>query len=263
VNAIANRKSDDAESEQSDAREFPAASGFKSLVIGGNLVIFGVRPPKNMERRRKYVLPQRVPQRPGFTCIEVFAGWFVLFVPFLTFQVVASRYGVIPGVEASLVSFVASFMAVVGFYSWAGRLHEKKIRELISKYPFVYRVTARPTDTNSIVKPDGNDIAVGDFGWEAEPIHDNGLTYLHGLTEDWQVAWYAGFQSDQIERVGPKPRLQYHLPYSWVCAGGKPPICPFPVRNRPLKTLGHPIRIIGRWVQGSNVPRQRNGRTNR
>jgi hypothetical protein len=43
VNAIANRKSDDAESEQSDAREFPAASGFKSLVIGGNLVILGVR----------------------------------------------------------------------------------------------------------------------------------------------------------------------------------------------------------------------------
>lgn len=209
-----------------------------------------------MEHLRKYVFTRHVPRgrRPGWSLIEFFAGCFVLFVPFQTFQYVAPRYGGWSGVVASLVSFVASLLAVVGFYWLAERLRDWEIDCLLAKYPYVYRVKVPPTDMHSIVKPDGNDITVGDYGWEAEPIHDNGLIYLQGLREDWQVAWYAGFQLDQIERVGAKPRLQYYLPYTHI-SGVKPPKCPFTVRC-PAKSLGHPIRIIGRWVQGVQVSRR-------
>lgn len=196
-------------------------------------------------------------KRQGYTLIELLAVVFVISVPTLAFQTVAARYGKWARIVAALISAAAAIKAVVAFYRWAGRLREKEVRDLIQKYPLVYRVKGFPTDPSSILAGEGTDIAVGDYGWDAEPIHSDGLTYLHGLTEDWQVAWYAGFRLDQIERIGPKPRLQYYLPYTWVCMGGKAPICPFPVVKRPVTTLGFPERIIGGWVQGTYVERKR------
>ena len=196
-------------------------------------------------------------QQQGFSLIELLAAIFVIAVPLLAFEAVATRFGKMAGIDASLLSAVASVIAVVAFYRRAGRLRVQEERDLIQNYSFVCRVTALPTDLSSIVKADGTEIAVGDYGWEAEPIHSDGLIYLHGLTEDWQVAWYAGFRQDQIERIGPKPRLQYYLPTSWVCVGANAPLCPFPVTKPPATTLEHPIRIIDRWVQGKYVPSKR------
>ena len=166
----------------------------------------------------------------------------------------APRFGKLEGFAAALVSAAASVAAVFAFYRCLFRRYEQELRELTQRYPLVYRVKELPTDASSIVKAEGTEIAVGDFGWDAEPIQNDGMTYLHGLTEGWQVAWYAGFCQDQIEGVGPKPRLQYYLPYSWICVGANAPLCPFPVVSTPTTTLGFPIRIIGRWVQGKYVP---------
>ncbi len=205
----------------------------------------------------KHIADLQSQRRGAVTVIELFAVWFVIAVPLITFQAVAPSFGKWAGIVAALISAVASVKAVVAFYRWAGRCREQEERDLIQKYSLVYRLLALPTYPSSIVKAEGTDIAVGDYGWDAEPIHDDGLTYLHGLTEDWQVAWYAGFRVDQIERIGPKPRLQYYLPYSWVCAGSKAPLCPFAVVTHPTTTLGYPIRIIDRWVQGKYVQRKR------
>ena len=123
-------------------------------------------------------------QRRGVTLIDMLAVIFVLIVPLITFDVVETRFGRSSGIAAGLLSGVAAVITIVAFYWWMGRLNEQKLRELEEKYPLVYRVTALPTDTSGIVKAEGAEIEVGDFGWEAEPIHSDGLTYLHGLTEE-------------------------------------------------------------------------------
>lgn len=196
-------------------------------------------------------------QRRGYTLIELFAVIFIVTVPVLAFQAVAPRFGSRAGMAVALASAAASVAVVVAIYWMASRLHEQTVRELSQKYPLVYRVIALPTDDSCVVKADGTEIAIGDFGWEAEPVHEDGLIYLHGLTVDWQVAWYAGFRREQLEPVGPKPRLQYYLPYSWVAAGATPPSCPFSVVTPPTVTLGHPQQNISGWVQGRFVQRKR------
>jgi membrane protein implicated in regulation of membrane protease activity len=193
-------------------------------------------------------------QRRGVvTLIELFAAIFVMAVPLITFEVVATRFGKLTGIAAAFLSAVASVLVVVAFYRWSYRCHQKELRELSEKYPDVYRVTALPTEPSSILMTEGAEIEVGDYGWEAEPIHDDGLTYLHGLTEQWRLVWYAGFRSDQIERIGPKPRSQYYLPYSWRCRGPETPPCPFPVQSHETTDLGNPERIIWPWVQGKRM----------
>ena len=193
----------------------------------------------------------RQAKRRGYSLVELFAAIFVLAVPLITIQVVATRFGKSTGIVAGLLSAVASVAVVIAFYRWIGRCHQKELHELSEKYPHVYRVIALPTDTSSILTAEDAKLEVGDYGWEAEAIHDDGLTYLHGLTEKWRLVWYAGFRSDQIERIGPKPRTQYYLPYSWRVGGGSSaPPCPFPVETRYATDLGNPERIIGSWVQG-------------
>jgi len=193
-------------------------------------------------------------RRGGFTVIELLAGIFVLAVPLLAMNVVATRADRLAGVLAGLVVFAVCVLTVIAFYSWVGRRREKEFRELNEQYPLVYRVIAVPNETKDILKAQGAEIECGDFGWEAEPIESDGLTYLQGLTKQWCVAWYAGFRPDQIEKVGPKPRSQYSLPYSWVCGGAIPPTCPYPVQSNDSSDLGHPSRISRPFVQGQRRP---------
>jgi hypothetical protein len=98
---------------------------------------------------------------------------------------------------------------------------------------------AIPLDAKNIIKPADAEIRVGDFGWEAAPIRNDGLIYLQGLTSGWRVVWHAGFRPEQVERVGPKPSSQYDYwaPY-W--AKPSPPICPFPVQERETSDMGLP-----------------------
>lgn len=126
------------------------------------------------------------------------------------------------------------------------------MRELNERFPGVFRVLEVPRGLPCVIA-DGGEIRVGDYGWEAEPIYDDGLIYLHGLTEEWAVAWHAGFLPEQVELIGEKPRSQYFLPYSWRCAGAKSPLCPFPVQHAPKESLGFPQRIDFPFVQGVKV----------
>jgi len=131
---------------------------------------------------------------------------------------------------ASFSAFIA-VAATVAFYKWRRRVAEQDRCELIEKYPLVYRVIALPTDTRNVMKAEGAEIEVGDYGWEAEPLRSDGLTYLHGLTKEWEVAWYAGFQKGQIEHVGLKPRSQYE----WI----EDHPCPYPIQSdRTIEYLG-------------------------
>jgi len=114
-------------------------------------------------------------QRRGFTIIELLAAIFVIAVPLITGEIVARSFGRSAGFAAGILSAVASVIAVVAFYRWRGRAGEQEQRELSEKYPLVYRVIALPADTSSIVKAEGAEIEVGDYGWDAEPIHFDGL----------------------------------------------------------------------------------------
>lgn len=176
--------------------------------------------------------------RGAWTIIELFALIFVIYIPILTGSVVAKKFGTGAGIGAGILSAAACITVVILFYRGRGRQHEKRRRELREKYRTVYRVIALPSDESNIQKPQGAEIKIGDYGWEAEPPKGKeGLIFLQGLTAKWQVVWYAGFRSDQIESTGSKPRSQYDWDYSWL---RNAPPCPFPVQERATPSWGLP-----------------------
>jgi prepilin-type N-terminal cleavage/methylation domain-containing protein len=193
----------------------------------------------------------------GFTIVELLAAILIIAAPAFVFRVMAPHVGLWGGVGAAAFAFCVCAKAIISFYKWAYRLAAQEEHRLTEKFVWIYRVTALPCASSVVVVAEGTNIAIGDYGWEAEPIQPDGLTYLHGLRSDWQVAWYAGFRSEQIERIVVKPRSQYYLPYSWVAAGSKAPPCPYSVARPAQTSLGYPTRIIDRWVQGKWIHERR------
>jgi len=120
-------------------------------------------------------------------------------------------------------------------FNWLNVMERAERRE---KYRGIYRVLALPS-----VQPNNwnaEDITVGDFGWEAEPLTKDGMIWLHGLSVQWKMTWRAGFKTEEIEYVGPKPVSHY----DWIefeYDGPKPRSiyttaipkhpCPFPVQK--------------------------------
>lgn len=192
--------------------------------------------------------------RGGFSCIEVTAALVGVVGPVLIGIIIGARSGTPIGVASGLMVGVACGLSVGMFYSWSARLRQQEMEELQTLYPRVFRILSVPAELSG-VKADGVEITIGDYAWEAEPISRDGLIYLQGLTSDWCVAWYAGFESSQIEQVCQKPRSQYYLPYTWVCAGAVPPACPYSVLHQPVNNLGYPQRIAFPFVQGIRVSR--------
>lgn len=190
-------------------------------------------------------------RRDAWTIFELVAAIVILATPLISFQIAAPRWGTIIGIAVAVGASIVSIASVVAFYTWASFYHQRKAKELLCRYPCVYRIVAEPDDENCILVAEGARVAVGDYGWDAEPVHDDGLTYLHGLADNWDVVWYAGFRAEQIESVGLKPCLQYYLPYDMPASG-----CPFPVQVASGNTLGEPSQMIDRWVQGHYVPRR-------
>jgi hypothetical protein len=173
--------------------------------------------------------------RAAYTIIELLALIFVIFIAIEVARHVADHHGLWAGVVAGVVSAGLCAIVVAIFYWAVGRQREQRRRELREKYRGVFRVIALPTDPNKIQKPEGAEIRTGDYGWEAEPLHEDGLIYLQGLTVTWRVVWHAGFRPEQIERIGPKPQSQYDWKYSWART---PPQCPFPVQVRITPDMG-------------------------
>lgn len=176
------------------------------------------------------------------TFLEMLALWLVIGVPIAVGMVVGNSFGSWLGVGAGLLSALV-FAAIVGFaYRASWRKNAQRRRELREKYRRIYRVIGIPTDERSISKPQGVEIRVGDYGWEAAPLRDDGLIYLQGLNLQWRVVWYAGFRPDQIENVALKPQSQYDWNSTWF---RNPPICPFPLQGQQTTDLGlpRPVKI--------------------
>jgi hypothetical protein len=178
--------------------------------------------------------------RQAWTLIELLALMFVIAVSTGMGKSVARKHGTWPGIGAGILAAAVCATIVVLFYRWMWRQDKRRLQELREKYHTIYRVIALPTDKTSIRKPEGAEIKVGDYGWEAGPILKDGLIYLQGLTVKWCVVWHAGFRPDQVEKVGPKLSSQYDY---WVpdwAKGPPPPPCPFPVQERETPNMGLP-----------------------
>lgn len=159
--------------------------------------------------------------------------------------------------KPSLVIAAASLIALFLIFVIAEPKLVITKRRLRDKYRLIYRVVSVPSDNQFVMKAEGTAIEVGDYGWEAEPIFEDGLIYLHGLNPGWQVAWYAGFRPEQVEVVGPKPRSQYYIYPDWVDAK-EVPQCPFPVQKHqfgmyPTFHFGFAVKKEGDWVQGRRI----------
>lgn len=198
--------------------------------------------------------PLIVVRRHCYTLIDLLAAIFVLAVPLVGYLAVEPRVGPLAGIGAGLLAGAVALTIVVAWYRRSKRRFIQHLKELTGKYPDLYRVVALPTETGDIVKADDAEIVVGDYGWEAEPIRDDGRTYLQGLTKNWSVAWYAGFRPDQIEKIGPKPHSQYYQRHpSPGFERSEAYLCPYPVQSGETIGLGEPLPIIGPFVQGRRV----------
>jgi hypothetical protein len=174
------------------------------------------------------------------TIFDILALWFALGVPIVVGTIVAKKFGFWPGIGAGVLLLGPCVFLVVRSYRAHWRRSAQRRDELRAKYCQVYRVVALPTDPSVIKKPEGAEMRIGDFGWEAAPLRDDGLVYLQGLTPQWRVVWYAGFRQDQIEKVALKPQSQYDWKYSWV---RNAPICPFAVQERETASMGLPMPL--------------------
>lgn len=173
---------------------------------------------------------------------DMLALWLMIGVPLAIGMIVAKHFGSWTGVGAGLLSAIVSITVIGRYYHVRGRKNAQRRGEFREKYTRIYRVLAVPTDEAVIKKAQGAEIKVGDFGWEAAPLRNDGLIYLQGLNPQWRVVWYAGFRPEQIENVAPKPQSQYDWNYAWV---RNPPPCPFPVQEHlnPTINMGFPMPV--------------------
>ena len=154
-----------------------------------------------------------------------------------------------PSVVIAAVCLSVVFLTAV----FAGRRHRGIKAELAQKHKLIYRIIANPIGGKCIAMAEGTAIEVGDYGWEAEPRCDDGLIYLHGLNDRWQVVWYAGFRPDQVQVVAEKPRSHYYIYPDWVDFD-RIPKCPYPVKRYkygkyPTAHLGFAVKLGRNWAQ--------------
>lgn len=170
------------------------------------------------------------------------------------------RFGVWARTPGGLVILAA--FAVYLRYLWRlfDRMQRRARERARSEYTGIYRVVGALADTSGLGWREGLQVRTGDYGWEAQPPGRNGLLYLEGLTEDWGVLWYAGFEPWQVEYVCPKPVSQYdwedfeyagpkaRARYHWGHCKPLSP-CPYPVPRRAPKgvSLMFPGVGIEKW----------------
>jgi hypothetical protein len=139
-------------------------------------------------------------------------------------------------IEIKFITYTFLGIAVAAISIWllleffVGRRQRRRKRELAEKHTRIFLII-RPTEgVNCIAKATSAEILVGDFGWEAQPIREDGLIYLHGLNDRWQVVWYTGFRAEDVEFVAMKPHSHYYL-YPWWFDTKQVSKCPFPVQR--------------------------------
>jgi hypothetical protein len=179
-------------------------------------------------------------RRRGYTLIELLALIFIIAITGLVDSFIAQRYGIGVRIGVGFITILFCVLVTVQFYRWSWRRDRQRLQELRVKYQDIYRVKVLPTDEGNLRIAAGAEIKTGDFGWEAGPLHKDGLIYLQGLTSEWHVAWHAGFHPDQIEKVGTKPVSQYDHWHPYWAKVPPPPSCPFPILARVTTTMGLP-----------------------
>jgi len=188
----------------------------------------------------------------GYSCVELILGVLTISASFFAWSLIVGRFGALPAIAGVISTLIVCTLISITFVIWLGGINARERQRLDDQFRLVYRVI-EVSESLPSVKREGVEIKSGDFGWEAEPIFQDGLTYLHGLSKEWKVVWYAGFHRDQIELVAVKPRSQYFLPPSWTCAGVTPPVCPYAVAHDTNITLGFPEKIDLPFVQGLRI----------
>src|SRR6266516_2633268 len=174
------------------------------------------------------------------TLIELLAVMFVVAMTGLVEEFVAHRFGRWTGIGTGAVTLIICIMGVVLFYRWSWKRDRRRLQELREKYRGIYRVLALPSNQKIVAKPDGAEIRIGDYGWEAGPVSKDGLIYLQGLTVEWTVVWHAGFRPDQIEWITEQPSSQYDYWVPYWAKSPPPPACPYPVLERNTLPMGRP-----------------------
>ena len=176
----------------------------------------------------------------GYTLVELLAVMFMVAVAAIAGKSAAIRYGTWAGIGAGFIAALISVCLVALFYRWSWQRDRRRLQELREKYRGIYRVLKVPAAQMSIIKPQGAEVRIGDYGWEAGPERSDGLIYLQGLAPDWTVVWHIGFRSDEIERVAEKPSSQYEYWAPYWAKPPPPPPCPYPVAERETMTWGRP-----------------------
>jgi len=200
---------------------------------------------------RKYQLTKR---QSAYTLIELLGVIFIVAVTAIVEESVTRKVGRWGGIGAGAITLIICVIAVVLFYRWSWKRDRKRLQELREKYRGIYRVLALPSNEKLIAKPDGAEIKIGDFGWEAGPANNDGLICLQGLTTEWTVVWHAGFRHDQLEWVTEKPSSQYDYWVPYWAKSPPPPPCPFPVIERATLTIGRPHHSHRYFVMPSRYP---------
>jgi hypothetical protein len=176
----------------------------------------------------------------AYTLIELLMAIFIVSLATIAFEAVEKKYGRGWAAGAGLLGLFFGLWLVSLFYRWSSRRDKRQLTQLREKYRAIYRVKELPTAAGSIVKPEWAEIQIGDFGWEAQPNHRDGLIHLQGLTRQWQVVWHAGFQPEQIEKVADKPASQYDYWAPYWAKQPSPLPCPFTIQERSTPTMGLP-----------------------
>lgn len=192
--------------------------------------------------------------RSAYTLIELLAVIFIVAMTAIVEEFVRKRGGHWSGIGAGAVTLIICVIGMVLFYRWIWKRDRKRLEELRENYRGIYRVLALPLETKIIARPDGAEIQIGDYGWEAGPVNAEGLIFLQGLTKEWTVVWHAGFRSDQIERVAEKPSSQYDVWVPYWAKSPPPPPCPFPVIERATLAIGRPHHSHRYFVIPTHYP---------
>jgi hypothetical protein len=189
---------------------------------------------------RRTPTPNNKCEHAAYTLIELLAVMFMVAITAIAGKSVAARYGTWAGVGAGFIAALSSVCLVALFYRWSWQRDRRRLEELKEKYRGIYRVIRLPSSDASIIKPQGAEAKIGDYGWEAGPDRSDGLIYLHGLAPDWTVVWHIGFRPEEVERVAEKPTSQYDYWAPYWTKSPPPPPCPFPVTERETMTWGRP-----------------------
>jgi hypothetical protein len=174
--------------------------------------------------------------RMKITIFDLLVSMFVISVPLLVGDQLTQSFGLGVGITAGLVTGAICCLISFAWYYMLYRIGCNRRDKFRVIYKNVYRVAALP-HASKIIVAKGEEIQIGDYGWEAAPLKKDGLIYLQGLTENWRVVWHAGFQENQIELVRSKPCSQYDW---WEIVHDEKRLCPFPVVKKNPKWMWYP-----------------------